>query len=143
MQYICKARAFYNSSTKMPLLFHNHHLLIYIRLEIMLVVSACVARQLSINIVVTLIIILALIMNTYQFISSGGEQPLTEDELRILTIVLTEHLADIKENGLNLEAAISGQQEIKKTTVVESLRQIGQENISKILNNKQGRNNPT
>ena len=109
----------------------------------MLVVSACVARQLSINIVVTLIIILALIMNTYQFISSGGEQPLTEDELRILTIVLAEHLADIKENGLNLEAAISGQQEIKKTTVVESLRRIGQENISKILNNKQGRNNPT
>ena len=52
--------------------------------------------------------------------------------------MLAEYLKELAESGLNLEAAISGQKEIKKINVVECLRLIGKEDISKILNNKQG-----
>ena len=56
--------------------------------------------------------------------------------------MLGEHLTRLGEKGLNLEVAISSQQEVHKQKVVESLRQIGQDDIAKILNNKQGMNNP-
>ena len=49
--------------------------------------------------------------------------------------MLTEHLDKL---GLNLDVAISGEVEITKKMVVESLHNIGQSSISKILNNKQG-----
>ena len=84
-----------------------------------------------------------MLIKNYQLIFSGGEQPLTEDELRILTIVLAEHSTRLSNNSLNLEAAISGQQEIHKHEVVKCLRKINQDEIAKILNNKQGRNNLT
>ena len=69
------------------------------------------------------------------FFSADVQQPLSEDELRILKIVLAEHLDKL---GLNLDVAISGEVEITKKMVVESLHNIGQSSISKILNNKQG-----
>ena len=68
-------------------------------------------------------------------ISADIQQPLSEDELRILKIVLAEHLDKL---GLNFDVAISGKVEITKKMVVESLHNIGQSSISKILNNKQG-----
>ena len=49
--------------------------------------------------------------------------------------MLAEHLDKL---GLNLDVAISGGVEITKKMVVESLHNIGQSSISKILNNKQG-----
>ena len=52
--------------------------------------------------------------------------------------MLAEYLKELAENSLNLEAAISGRQEIRKNNVVECLRLIGKEDISRILNNKQG-----
>ena len=78
---------------------------------------------------------------TITLISPDVQQPLTDDELRILKIVLAEHLDKLSENGLNLDLAISGELVITKQGVVECLHLIGQISISKILSNKQGNKN--
>ena len=55
-------------------------------------------------------------------------------------IVLAEHLSKLAENGLDLESYISGQQKITKKRIVECLHHIGQNDISKTLKSKQGKN---
>ena len=67
------------------------------------------------------------------------DQPLTDNELRILKIVLAEHLDKLNKNGLNFDFAISGEMEITKKMVVDGLDLIGQTHISKILDNEQGK----
>ena len=64
--------------------------------------------------------------------------PLSADELRILKILLSEHLEKLTENGVSLDLALSGGLLLTKERVVECLHHIGQVGLSKILNNKQG-----
>ena len=66
------------------------------------------------------------------------QQPLTDDEARILKIVLAEHLEKLDENGVKLDLAISGEMVITKQRVVECLHNIGQISLAKVLDNKQG-----
>ena len=70
--------------------------------------------------------------------SSAVQQPLTDDELRILKIVLAEYLDELNKKELNLDLAISGELKITKRMVVECLHLIGQIHVSKILDKKQG-----
>lgn len=65
-------------------------------------------------------------------------QPLTDDELRILKIVLAEHLDKLNENGVSLDLALSGGLVLSKRRVVECLHLIGQVKISKVLDKKKG-----
>ena len=58
--------------------------------------------------------------------------------MRILKIILTEHLENLNENKLSLDLAISGELKITKKMVVDGLHLIGQTRISKILDKKQG-----
>ena len=58
--------------------------------------------------------------------------------MRILKIVLADHLDKLNENELSLDLAISGELMITKKMVVDSLHIIGQTHISKILDKKQG-----
>ena len=71
--------------------------------------------------------------------SSAVQQPLTDDELRILKIVLAEYLDELNKKELSLDLAISGELKITKRMVVECLHLIGQIHISKILDKKQGK----
>ena len=64
--------------------------------------------------------------------------PLTDDELRILNIVLSEYSTKLKEEGLDLESAISEQHSITKERVVSCLQGIGQGDLGTILSKKQG-----
>ena len=70
--------------------------------------------------------------------SSVVQQPLTDDELRILKIVLVEHLDELNKKELSLDLAISGELKVTKRMIVECLNLIGQIHISKILDKKQG-----
>jgi hypothetical protein len=78
------------------------------------------------------------ITTTVCTIISLDVHPLTADELRILTIVLAEHLDKLNENGVSLGLALSGGLLLSKQKVVECLHLIGQISLSNILNNKQG-----
>ena len=64
---------------------------------------------------------------------------LTSDELRILNIILAEYSVKLKEEGLNLESAISDQRSITKKTVVSCLQCIGQHDLATILSQKRGK----
>ena len=70
--------------------------------------------------------------------NADDQQPLSDDELRILKIVLADHLDKLNENKLSLDLAISGELTITKKMVVDGLHIIGQIHISKILDKKQG-----
>ena len=65
---------------------------------------------------------------------------LTSDELRILNIILAEYSVKLKEEGLNLESAISDQRSVTKKTVVSCLQCIGQHDLATILSQKRGKN---
>jgi hypothetical protein len=73
-------------------------------------------------------------------ISLDVQPPLTDDELRILKIVLAEHLDKLDENGVSLDLALSGGLVLSKTRVVECLHLIGQVSLSMVLDEKQGNN---
>ena len=73
-----------------------------------------------------------------KIISLDVHPPLTADELRILKILLAEHLGKLTENGVSLDLALSGGLVLTKQKVVECLDLIGQVSISKVLSNKQG-----
>ena len=75
---------------------------------------------------------------TTKLSSTVVQQPLSDDELRILKIVLADHLDKLNENELSLDLAISGELTITKKMVVDGLHIIGQTHISKILDKKQG-----
>jgi hypothetical protein len=81
-------------------------------------------------------ILIAVTINTIVLLDV--HQPLTADELRILKIVLAEHVDKLNENGVSLDLALSGGLVLSKQKVVECLSLIGQVSISKVLNNKQG-----
>ena len=84
-----------------------------------------------------------------------SDKPLSDDELRILSIVLVEYLDKLKHIGLCLEAGISDplasadqpvmdkpatdQPVITKKRVVECLQQIGQNELAGILIKRQGK----
>ena len=75
----------------------------------------------------------------YKFITSTvDQQPLTDDELRILKIILAEHIDKLNENKLGFDLALPGELKITKKMVVDGLHLIGQTRISKILDKKQG-----
>jgi hypothetical protein len=71
-------------------------------------------------------------------ISIVVQPPLTDDELRILKIVLAEHLDKLDENGVSLDLALSGGLVLSKRRVVERLHLIGQVRIAKVLDKNQG-----
>ena len=74
----------------------------------------------------------------YHDILSDDQQPLSADELRILKILLEEHLVKLNENGLNIESAISDQLDVTNERVVKCLRIIDQKDKADILDKKQG-----
>jgi hypothetical protein len=75
-----------------------------------------------------------------KIISLDVQQPLTDDELRILKIVLAKHLDKLDENGVSLDLALSGGLVLSKQRVVECLHLIGKISLSKVLDKKQGKN---
>ena len=74
-----------------------------------------------------------------KIISLGVHPPLTDDEIRILKILLAEHLDQLNENGVSLDLALSGGLVLSKQSVVECLHLIGQVRMLNILSNKQGK----
>ena len=76
-------------------------------------------------------------------ISLDVHPPLTDNEIRILKILLAEHLDQLNENGVSLDLALSGGLVLSKQSVVECLHLIGQVRMSKILSNKQGKLSPS
>ena len=71
-------------------------------------------------------------------------QPLSADELRILNVFLVEYIEKFNNVGLYFEAAIADQPAtdqpvVTKKRVVESLQQIGQEELAEILITSQGK----
>ena len=73
----------------------------------------------------------------HQYDNFIDENVLTESDLRILNIVLVEHLPKLKERGLNLDHIIS----ITKEEVVKCLQQIDQHSLADILSKNQGKSN--
>ena len=73
-----------------------------------------------------------------KIISLDVHPPLTDNEMRILKILLAEHLDQLNENGVSLDLALSGELVLSKQNVVEGLHLIGQVSMAKILGNKQG-----
>ena len=69
--------------------------------------------------------------------------PLTDNEMRILKILLAEHLDQLNENGVSLDLALSGGLILSKQNVAECLHLIGQFSMAKILDNKQGKLSPS
>ena len=70
--------------------------------------------------------------------------PLSDDELRILNIVLVEYINKLKDVGLYLDAAITDkasadQPVITKKRMMECLEQIGQHELARILSKQQGK----
>ena len=63
--------------------------------------------------------------------------------MRILKILLAEHLEQLNENGVSLDMALSGALVLSKQSVVEGLHLIGQVSMAKILGNKQGKLSPS
>ena len=78
----------------------------------------------------------------YKIISLDVPPPLTDNEMRILKILLAEHLDQLNENGVSLDLALSGALVLSKQSIVEGLYLIGQVNMAKILGNKQGKLSP-
>ena len=82
-------------------------------------------------------------MTIYKIISLDVHPPLTDNEMRILKILLAEHLDQLNENGISLNVALSGALVLSKQSVVEGLHHIGQVSMAKILGNKQGKLSPS
>ena len=61
---------------------------------------------------------------------------LSENELRILGLVLGEHLGLLRANGLDLEGASPGR--LTKERVAMHLRNIGQVQLAQLLSEKRG-----
>ena len=80
-----------------------------------------------------------LITTVYKIISLDVHPPLSDNEMRILKILLAEHLDQLNENGVTLDLALSGALVLSKQSVVEGLHLIGQVSMAKILGNKQGK----
>ena len=70
---------------------------------------------------------------------SSGENLLSESDLRILNIVLVEHLPKLKGIGLDLDHNIT--LFITKQEVIKCLQQVGQQSLADILSKYQGKNN--
>ena len=70
-----------------------------------------------------------------------GENPLTESDVQILKIALTEHIVTLKEKGLNLsqDDGSAPPAPITKKMVVKVLHQIGQHELANILNEENGK----
>ena len=70
-----------------------------------------------------------------------GENPLTESDVQILKIALTEHIVTLKEKGLNLsqDDSPAPPAPITKKMVVKFLYQIGQHELANILNEDNGK----
>ena len=79
-----------------------------------------------------------LIITVNKIISLDIHPPLTDNEMRILKILLTEHLDQLNENGVSFDLALSGEVVLSKQSVVEGLHLIGQVSMAKTLGNKQG-----
>ena len=79
----------------------------------------------------------------YKIISLDVHSPLTDNEMRILKILLAEYLDQLNKNGVSLDLALSGALVLPKQSVVEGLHQIGQVSMAKILDNKQGKLSPS
>ena len=69
----------------------------------------------------------------------SGEQ-LSADDLRILNIVLVDHLDKLDGVGLKLSTAAASQTAITKKNVVDCLQQIGQHDLANVLSARQGEN---
>ena len=61
---------------------------------------------------------------------------LSENELRILGLVLGEHLGLLRANGLDLEGA--SPERLTKERVAMHLRNIGQDQLAQLLSEKRG-----
>ena len=83
-----------------------------------------------------------LITTVNKIISLDVHPPLTDNEMRILKILLAEHLDQLNENGVSLNLALSGALLLSKQNIVEGLHLIGQVSMAKILGNKQGECDP-
>ena len=70
----------------------------------------------------------------------GGQQLLSIDELRILKIVLADHMIKLEENGLSIERAISDKLDITKASIVDCLRTIDQNDMADNLAKRRGKN---
>ena len=79
----------------------------------------------------------------YKIISLDVHPPLTDNEMRILKILLAEYLDQLNENGVSLDLALSGASVLSKQNVVEGLHLIGQVSMAKILGVKQGKFSPS
>ena len=86
-------------------------------------------------------ILISLVTAAVKIYSLDVHPPLSADDLRILKILLSEHLEKLTENGVNFDLALSGELVLTQERVVECLHHIGQVGLSKILNNKQGNKN--
>ena len=73
-------------------------------------------------------------------LSLGGQQLLSIDELRILKIVLADHVTALEENGLSIERAISDKSDITKARLVDCLRTIDQNDMADNLAKRRGKN---
>ena len=60
---------------------------------------------------------------------------LSESDIRILAVILTEHLHNLKERGLNLNQG----ERISKEEVVIQLKNIGQHELAEILRKDRGK----
>ena len=83
-------------------------------------------------------ITILIITTVNKIISLDVHPPLTDNEMRILKILLAEHLDQLNENGVSFDLALSGELVLSKQSVVEGLHLIGQVSMAMILSNKQG-----
>ena len=81
-------------------------------------------------------------MNCVYSLWLGGQQLLSIDELRILKIVLADHMTKLEDNGLSIEKALSDKLDITKASLVECLRAIDQNDMADNLAKKQGKSIP-
>ena len=79
----------------------------------------------------------------YKILSLDVHPPLSDNEMRILKILLAEHLDQLNENGVSLDLGLSGTLVLSKQNIVEGLHLIGQVSMAKILGNKQGKLSPS
>ena len=84
-------------------------------------------------------IIILITTTVNKIISLDVHPPLTDNEMRILKILLAEHLDQLNENGVSFDQALSGALVLSKQSVVEGLHLIGQVSMATILGNKQGK----
>ena len=112
--------------------------------------NSCIFATLSHDCDIKLIIIIHVLSEYYSdmvctairvyLLWLGGQQLLSIDELRILKIVLADHMIKLKENGLSIERAISDKLDITKASVVDCLRTIDQNDMADNLAKRRGKN---